>query len=153
MKKQLLLFIVFGFAFAKAVTAQTNATIEDVAGIYVDKYSLEEAKFKDGSEHWWKLTLQLDGTFEYHNFRKLPHQDEENFYGGGTWKVSGRTVTFLDVDNDINEKYQINFDGAKARLFMPSPRSKRKVKQKRYIHFFESENSVVESLKLFRADD
>lgn len=153
MKKRLLLFLLSGFAFAKAISAQTNATTEDVAGIYKDKYSLEGGKFTDGTEHWWKLILHPDGRFEYHNFRKLPHQDEENFYGGGNWEVSGRTVTFSNDDEDVNQKHQIDFDGAKARFFMPSPRSKRKVKQKRYIHFFESENSVVESLKLFRADD
>ena len=56
----------------------------------------------------YKLTLNEDGTFEFHSYTKLQGgtPPEVNKYGKGKWSVKNNVVTFSsDKKEDLNSKY------------------------------------------------
>ena len=153
--KTLLILITF-YAFTKALPAQTHPyTIEDVVGTYTKKHndSLEKLNYGTVTKLHRSLTLFPDGRFEYHNFRKLQDQEDENWYARGTWTLNGKIISFSNTEKDLSMPNTIDLNNTKARFFKKSPRNKSLKKQPTYIQFYQSENRIIKRLKLFKTNE
>ena len=66
-----------------------------------------------------QLILKSDGTFEFHRYRKIKADaPEENVYGKGVWTTKKDLYIFSAKPNiDVDEKYTLDFDTSKARVF------------------------------------
>ena len=107
------------------------------------------------------LTLNKDGTFLFHFYRKseLSIPNEEHKYGKGKWTIEIKrnfsTNTFIvvfsaDSVKDINGKYTLDFNGSKARFVSKSERDVTdKVVQTR-LQFFESDIFWIERLAIYK---
>ena len=65
-----------------------------------------------------KLIVYQDGTFTFDWYRNLnnPASPEEFAWGKGTWTSKGKYIYFnTDPENDIDEKYTLNFTNTKGR--------------------------------------
>ena len=158
MKNKLLLLVVlvFTFAFAKTGTAQTSAfTKDDVSGVYSKGFETtsESLKFNASTKFTRSLKLSPNGRFEYHNFRQLKGQEEEHWWARGNWKLEDKVVIFTTTENDMNNQFTIDINNTKARFFKKSARSKSPKNQPTYIQFFESENQILQHLKLTKTDE
>ena len=158
MKNKLLLLVVlvFTFAFAKTGTAQTSAfTKDDVSGVYSIGFETtsESSKFSASTKFTRSLALSPDGRFKYHNFRQLKDQEEEHWWARGNWTLEGKVVIFTTTENDMNDQFTIDLNNTKARFFKKSPRNKSPKIQPTYIQFFESENQILQHLKITKTDE
>ena len=104
----------------------------------------------------WTLTLNPDGTFLYHVYRKVKGgiPPEDNFYGKGQWKLENNIVYFTaNQDKDIDETHKINFNTSKARINKKSPRDKLDRVIKTSIRFYESDLRTIKGLELFKKEE
>ena len=153
--KTLLVLIAF-YTFVKTVPAQTHPyTTEDVVGTYTKNHndSLEKINFGTVTKLHRSLILFPDGRFEYHNFRKLQDQKDENWYARGTWTLNGKVISFSNTEKDLSMPNTIDLNNTKARFFKKSPRNKSPKKQPTYIQFYQSENRIIKRLKLFKTNE
>ena len=138
------LFFMLAFFVCTQLFAQSG-----VYGINHDK------KNSDGTITKWTLTLNNDGTFQYHFLRDLsaiskPNK-EENFYGKGTWKAEKNLVFFSsNKQTDLDEKYIYDFTNTKARWIKKSPRDLSDKVVKESLLFYESDLSVIERLNFIK---
>ena len=99
-----------------------------------------------------KIILNPDGTFIFHTFERhdggLP--PERNFYAKGSWKLDKKVISLSANTTDLDAKYNLNFNGTKARFSSRSPRDKSNRIIKTYLIFFESEVFWVKGMKLFK---
>ena len=101
----------------------------------------------------YKLSLNQDGTFTFHSYTKNENgiPPEVNKYGKGTWKVEKNIVSFFtDEEEDINEKYSLNFNNSKARFISKSPRDKSDRIVETGLQFYKSNIFWIEHLKILK---
>ena len=98
MKTIILLFFV---TISISIYSQTK----EYTGIYKRHFDINEEGRID-----YKLELSPDGTFTFHNYRKISDKNqEENQYGKGTWKIEKNKVLFFYTNkkNDLDEKHTL----------------------------------------------
>lgn len=120
-------------AFSATIIAQT----EKYAGNYVAHFD-----FNDNGTITYTLILKSDGTFTFHNYRKISTKNpEENSYGKGTWKVEKDNVLYFytNVNSELDDKHTIDFTNTKARYITKSPRDKSDKVIKTHLRFYESD--------------
>jgi len=101
----------------------------------------------------YKLTLSLDGTFyfHYHSIIKQGIPPEKNKYGKGKWTVDKNVVSFFsDKENDLNEKYTLDFTNSKARFITKSPRDITDQIIKTRLQFLKSEIPWMRTINLLK---
>jgi hypothetical protein len=133
-----------------AISTSISATAqwETFAGNYNHRYDLE-----DGGVIEYKLSLNPDGTFFFHNYRKLTCAlcSEENQYGNGSWTAKNNEIYFsTNRESDLDEKHTLDFSGTKARSNKRSPRNKSSKVVKESIRFYTSEIPWLKGWELFR---
>jgi len=98
------------FMVPLVISAQNNATTV----VYEKTYEIN-----GGGLHKRTLTLHSDGTFVFHSYRKIKAgSPEENWYAKGTWVSKKDLYIFsADRDSDFDEKYTLDFDKSRARIF------------------------------------
>ncbi len=141
MKKLVLILLLI---FSATIIAQT----EKYAGNYVAHFD-----FNENGVITYTLILKPDGSFTFHNYRKISTKNpEENSYGKGTWKEEKDTVLYFytDANSDIDDKYTINFTNTKARYYTKSPRDKSDKIVKTKLKFYESDIPWVKGWELFK---
>ena len=141
MKTIILLFFV---TISISIYSQTK----EYTGIYKRHFDINEEGRID-----YKLELSPDGTFTFHNYRKISDKNqEENQYGKGTWKIEKNKVLFFYTNkkNDLDEKHTLNFTNTKARYITKSKRDKSDKEVKNHLRFYDSEISWIKGNKLFR---
>ena len=107
----------------------------------------------DGTKIKWTLTLKEDGTFFYNFYRDIVGEFnlEENFYGKGTWKAEKSLIFFYtNKETDLNETYTVDFTNSKARYTTKSPRDTSGKVVKTSLRFYESDNTFIKGLELFK---
>ena len=142
--KQLL--CVLFLTISSSITTQTNT----VAETYEQRYEMN-----DGGIITYKLTLNSDGTFQFHFYRKLICSicKEENQFGKGTWTSEGKLVFFsADKSTDLNDEFILNFNASKARKNVKSPRNKTAQIIPETIRFYESEIFWVKGMELLKVN-
>ena len=141
MKTIILLFFV---TISISIYSQTK----EYTGIYKRHFDINEEGRID-----YKLELSPDGTFTFHNYRKISVKNqEENQYGKGTWKIEKNKVLFFYTNkkNDLDEKHTLNFTNTKARYITKSKRDKSDKEVKNHLRFYDSEISWIKGNKLFK---
>jgi len=131
-------------AFSISLFAQSK----NYAGEYV-------ANFNVNNQGQIEYTLQLkpDGTFTFHNYRKIStKKPEENQYGQGTWNVEKKNVLYFYTDKttEIDKKYVLNFTNTKARYVTKSPRDKSDKIIKTHLRFYQSDIPWVKGWTLYK---
>lgn len=101
----------------------------------------------------YKLTLNQDGTFEFHWYTKIQGATppEVNKYGKGKWSVKDNLVTFSsNKKEDFDDKYTLDFNNSKARFVTKNPRDKSDKIVKTTLQFLESEISWLQRIAIFK---
>ncbi|PHS67512.1 MAG: hypothetical protein COB12_03560 [Flavobacterium sp.] len=140
--KKIILFLLL--TFSTTIIAQT----EKYAGNYEAHFD-----FNHNGVITYTLILKPDGTFTFHNYRKISAKNpEENSYGQGTWKVEKENVLYFhtDANSDLDDKYTIDFTNTKARYYTKSPRDKSDKIVKTKLKFFESDIPWIKGWELFK---
>ena len=141
MKKIVLILIL---VFSTTIIAQT----ENYTGNYVAHYD-----FNKNGVITYTLKLKTDGTFTFHNYRKISDKNpEENSYGKGTWKVEKDNVLnfYTDTNSDLDDKHTIDFTNTKARYITKSPRDKSDKVIKTHLRFYESNIPELKGWTLYK---
>lgn len=123
----------------------TNA--QDVAGVYQIKSD------SDGFSLIRKLTLNIDGSFEFYNYRYIENgiPKETLSYGKGSWTKDKKVITFSTKASDLDKKYTLDFNNSKARFNTKSPRGKSNRVIADFIVFYETDVFIAQRLKLFKS--
>ena len=111
----------------------------------------------------YTLTLNAEGTFMFHSSKKVENSTapEEHSYGRGRWTIDmiqnfstmGFIVEFsADPVSDINGKYNLDFNGSKARFVFKSQRNKTDKDIPTRLQFFESNIEWMERVALVKED-
>lgn len=101
----------------------------------------------------YKLTLNQDGTFEFHSYTKLQGgtPPEVNTYGKGKWSVKNNVVTFSsNKKEDLNSKYTLDFSNSTARFITKNPRDKTDQIVKTRLTFLESKMFWLKGIDIFK---
>lgn len=101
----------------------------------------------------YKLTLNEDGTFEFHSYTKLQGgtPPEVNKYGKGKWSAKNNLVTFSsDKKEDLNSKYTLDFSNSTARFITKNPRDKTDQIVKTRLTFLESKMFWLKGIDIFK---
>ena len=101
----------------------------------------------------YKLTLNQDGTFEFHSYTKLQGgtPPEVNKYGKGKWSVKNNVVTFSsNKKEDLNSKYTLDFSNSTARFITKNPRDKTDQIVKTRLTFLESKMFWLKGIDIFK---
>jgi len=101
----------------------------------------------------YKLTLSQDGTFSFHYYSKIKHgiPPEKNHYGKGKWTIENKVISFFsDKQNDLNEKFTMNFTGSKARFIIKSPRDMSDQIIKTRLKFLKSEIAWMRTTEMVK---
>ncbi len=141
MKKALLFFVVI---FSINLHAQTNK----YTGTYKAVHNFNESGVIE-----YTLVLGSNGTFTFHNYRKISLKNpEENSYGKGTWKIEKDNTLYFytKVNSGLDDKYTLDFTNTKARYHTKSPRDKSDKMVKNHLRFYDSEIPWVKGWKLFK---
>ncbi|MBQ4915603.1 hypothetical protein J8L85_14200 [Maribacter sp. MMG018] len=117
----------------------------------IGEYFLELGNGKHQIEY--RLNIYSDGTFVFHSYTNnqngippIVHK-----YGKGTWKLNGEVVSFFtSKENDLDEKYTLNFSDSKARFVTKPSRDKTDRIIKTRLKFFESEIFWIKGLDIFK---
>lgn len=136
----ILFFLIFNFT----LSAQSN----QFAGDYTRTLSEEGKHIIE-----YKLTLNQDGTFLFHYYRKLQGgtPPEENKYGKGKWSVKDNVITFsANKNEDLDAKNTLDFTNSKARFVTKNPRDKSDKVVKTKLQFLESEIPWMKKIDIFK---
>lgn len=101
----------------------------------------------------YKLTLNEDGTFEFHSYTKLQGgtPPEVNKYGKGKWSVKNNVVTFSsNKKEDLNSKYTLDFSNSTARFITKNPRDKTDQIIKTRLTFLDSKMFWLKGIDIFK---
>ncbi|QLC65573.1 copper resistance protein NlpE N-terminal domain-containing protein [Flavobacterium sp. LPB0248] len=123
--------------------AQSN----QFAGDYTRSLSTEKHKIE------YKLTLNQDGTFEFHSYSNMQggNPEEGNLYGKGKWSAKDNLVTFSsDKKTDLDEKYTLDFSHSTARFVTKNARDKSDKVVKTKLQFLESEIFWIKRIDIFK---
>jgi len=141
MKTIILLFLI-------AITTSIYSQTTEYTGIYKRHFDING----EGTIEYL-LDLKPDGTFTFHNYRKISAKNrEENQYGKGTWKIERNNVLYFYTikENDLDEKHTLNFTNTKARFITKSLRDTSDKEVKNHLRFYDSEIPWIKGNKLFR---
>ena len=141
MKTIILLFLI-------AITTSIYSKTTEYTGIYKRHFDING----EGTIEYL-LDLKPDGTFTFHNYRKISAKNrEENQYGKGTWKIEKNNVLYFYTikENDLDEKHTLNFTNTKARYITKSLRDTSDKEVKNHLRFYDSEIPWIKGNKLFR---
>jgi hypothetical protein len=136
------------FIFLVAITSSVYSQTKEYTGIYKRHFDING----EGTIEYL-LDLKPDGTFTFHNYRKISAKNpEENQYGKGTWKIEKDNVLYFytNKENDLDKKHTLNFTNTKARYITKSPRDTSTKEVKNHLRFYESEIPWIKGNKLFR---
>ncbi|WJS96986.1 copper resistance protein NlpE [Flavobacterium johnsoniae] len=126
-----------------SLSAQSNQFSGDYArSLSDDKHIIE-----------YKLTLNQDGTFLFHSYRKMQGGTlpEENKYGKGKWSLKDNVITFSsDKKDDFDAKNTLDFNNSKARFVTKNPRDKSDKVVKTKLQFLESEIPWMKRIDIFK---
>lgn len=133
------------FIFNSILFAQSN----QFAGDYTRSLSDE------GKQHIieYKLSLNPDGTFEFHSYSKIKGaaSPESNKYGKGKWSAKDNVVTFSsNKKEDLDEKYTLDFSNSVARFVTKNPKDKSDKIVKTKLQFLESEIAWMKRIDIFK---
>lgn len=123
--------------------AQSN----QFAGDYTRSLSSENHKIE------YKLTLNPDGTFEFHSYSNIQGgtPQESNKYGKGKWSEKDNLITFSsDKKTDLDQKYTLDFSHSTARFVTKNPRDKSDKIVKTKLQFLESEILWMRRIDIFK---
>ena len=101
----------------------------------------------------YKLTLNQDGTFEFHSYSKMQggSPPEVNKYGKGKWSAKDNMITFSSKKSeDFDEKYTLDFNKSTARFITKNPRDKSDKIVKTKLQFLESGIFWMERIDIFK---
>lgn len=101
----------------------------------------------------YKLTLNQDGTFEFHSYTKLQGgtPPEVNTYGKGKWSVKNNMITFSsNKKEDLNSKYTLDFSKSTARFITKNPRDKTDQIVKTKLTFLDSKMFWLKGIDIFK---
>lgn len=135
------LFLIFNLT----LFAQSN----QVAGEYQRR--LEDTQNKHLIEY--KLTLNQDGTFLFHSYSKTNGgvPPEVNKYGKGKWTAKDNLITFsANKQEDLDEKYTLDFNKSTARFVTKNPRDKSDKIVKTKLTFLESGIFWMDRIDVFK---
>jgi len=102
----------------------------------------------------YKLTLNPDGTFEFHSYSKMQGATppEINSYGKGKWSAKDNLITFsADKKEDLNEKYTLDFNNSTARFVTKNPRDKSDKVVKTKLQFLGSDIPWMQRIDIFKS--
>jgi hypothetical protein len=144
MKKSVLIAFIIALNFS----ANAQTTAENSSGLYEVTYDSTNALIID------KLTLNSNGTFEFHQYDKHDNgiPPERNHYAKGTWELDKNLITFAASESDFDEKYTLDFNNTKARFITKSPRDTSGREIKTSIQFYESEIFWIMKRILLKTD-
>ncbi|MBL0736967.1 copper resistance protein NlpE N-terminal domain-containing protein [Flavobacterium sp. GN10] len=123
--------------------AQSN----QFAGDYTRSLSSENHKIE------YKLTLNQDGTFEFHSYSNIQGgtPQESNKYGKGKWSEKDNLISFSsDKKTDLDQKYTLDFSHSTARFITKNPRDKSDKIVKTKLQFLESEILWMRRIDIFK---
>lgn len=132
------------FIFNSILFAQSN----QFAGDYTRSLSEEGKHIIE-----YKLTLNQDGTFEFHSYSKMQGgtTPEVNKYGKGKWTSKDNMITFsANKKEDLNEKYTLDFNNSTARFITKNPRDKSDKIVKTKLQFLASGISWMKRIDVFK---
>jgi len=102
----------------------------------------------------YKLTLNPDGTFEFHSYSKIQggNPAEDNKYGKGKWSAKDNLITFsANKKEDFDSKYTLDFTNSSARFVTKNPRDKSAKVVKTKLQFLESEIFWMKGIDIFKS--
>lgn len=132
------------FIFNLILSAQSN----QLEGDYARSLSEEGKHIIE-----YKLTLNQDGTFEFHSYSKIQGgvPPEVNKYGKGNWKVKDNVISFYsNKKEDFDAKYTLDFNNSKARFITKNPRDKSDKVVKTKLQFLESDIFWMKRIDIFK---
>ena len=132
------------FIFNLALSAQTN----NFAGEYSRSLGEEGKHIIE-----YKLTLNQDGTFMFHYYTKIQGgiPPEVNKYGKGKWSAKNNMITFsTNKQEDIDQKYTLDFNKSTARFVTKNPRDKTDQIVKTRLTFLESGIPWMQKIDIFK---
>lgn len=101
----------------------------------------------------YKLTLNEDGTFEFHSYSKIQGATppEVNKYGKGKWSAKDNLVTFsTNKKEDLDSKYTLDFSNSAARFITKNPKDKSDKIVKTKLQFLESQIGWMKRIDIFK---
>ena len=119
---------------------------------YTGTYIMYHVINTEGSLEY-TLELLSNGTFTFHNYRKITVKNpEENQYGKGTWKIEKNNVLYFytDQENDLDDKHILDFNNTKARYVTKNPRNKSDKEVKTNLRFYNSEIPWIKGVTLYK---
>lgn len=124
--------------------------VDKAVGDYILAFKNEGS---DLNEWKWSLTLNENGTFFFHYYSNVKQEipNEKNIYGKGKWTMKNNLISFIsDKQDDLDEKYTLDFTNSKARFIIKSPRNKSDQIIKTRIKFLESGIFWMARTELFK---
>lgn len=140
--KTILTFLILILSFT------SFAQIDKVSGDY--KLAIET---KDNNTLQYELTLSQDGTFTFHYYSNIKNgiPPEVNKYGKGKWTIENNVISFFsDKQQDIDNKFTLDFTNSKARFITKSPRDKTDQIVKTRLQFLKSDIFWMAKIELFK---
>ncbi|MGL3000482.1 hypothetical protein [Flavobacterium sp. RSSB_23] len=140
--KTILTFLILILSFT------SFAQIDKVSGDY--KLAIET---KDNNTLQYELTLSQDGTFTFHYYSNIKNgiPPEVNKYGKGKWTIENNVISFFsDKQQDIDNKFTLDFTNSKARFITKSPRDKTDQIIKTRLQFLKSDIFWMAKIELFK---
>ncbi|MCP2027191.1 hypothetical protein L1276_002348 [Flavobacterium sp. HSC-32F16] len=101
----------------------------------------------------YKLTLNPNGTFEFHSYQKMQGgtPSEINKYGKGKWSAKENLISFsVNKKEDLDEKYTLDFSNSTARFVTKNPRDKSDKVVKTKLQFLESGIFWLKGFEVFK---
>lgn len=128
-----------------------SAQVNEYVGTYEKNSIVADGSF----ELKRSMTLNADGTFVFHSFRRddkgVP--PETNRWGKGNWAAIKNQIHFsANKAIDIDEKNSLNFSETKARYKTKSPRDISGKDIKTSLIFYDSEIFWVKGMVLFKKE-
>lgn len=124
------------------------AQTDKVSGDY--KLAIET---KDNNLLEYQLHLSQDGTFTFHYYSNIKNgiPPEVNKYGKGKWAIENNVISFIsDKQQDIDNKYTLDFTNSKARFITKSPRDKTDQIVKTRLQFLKSDIFWMKKIEVFK---
>lgn len=140
--KSILTFLILILSFT------SFAQIDKVSGDY--KLTIET---KDNNTLEYQLNLSQDGTFTFHYYSNIKNgiPPEVNKYGKGKWTIENNVISFFsDKQQDIDNKFTLDFTNSKARFITKSPRDKTDQIIKTRLQFLKSDIFWMAKIELFK---
>ncbi|MCM4153914.1 hypothetical protein DHD05_20180 [Arenibacter sp. N53] len=131
------------------VALNAAAQSENVHGSYEIKYETT-----DGGELKYTLSLNPEGTFLFHSYKKdtraLP--PEKNRYGRGKWTMDKNIVSLMTNTTDVVDSLSLDLNNTKARFDSKSPRdlTNRDIKTK--LTIYGSDILWLKGIEIFKRD-